>query len=202
MPGKKRLISIVSILLIWSLTPAATDTPADPPGAQENPGQEAPAPSDVPVRPDTGAPAPLFPVPDLDGRSVDVAGLVEGKPALLTFWATWCRPCIDEIPELRTLARTYRRRGFVILGIGLQEGGETPDKQRRMAARQLVNYQLVYDDEGSYQKAWSLQSLPYNVLLDADGHIAWQGELLPGDLDERVRNLIVKARRREGSPQG
>ena len=195
MPDRKRLI--LAALAALALSPLATaQAPADPP--------QAPEPSSPPVAagPAVGGAAPLFEAPDLNGVRVDVTALVAGRPALLSFWASWCQPCIDEIPRLRGLTRTYRDRGFVVLGVGVREGEETPDKQRLMAARQLVNYPLVFDDGGRYQDTWGLVGLPFNVLIDDEGRIVWQGRLLPDDLDERIRALIVESRRRRGTPQG
>jgi peroxiredoxin len=197
----KRFAAVLLIGLVCGLVPAASSTPE---GTPVEPPAPAPPEAASPAagRPAVGSVAPLFTVPDLDGRAVDVRALIQGKPALLVFWASWCRPCIAEIPELRGLAREFRRRGFVILGIGVTEGGESPEAQRQAAARQLVNYQLVHDSGAVYQSAWALEGIPYSVLLDAEGRIAWQGALLPADLDARVRELIVNARQAPGSPQG
>src|SRR2546428_12827780 len=73
------------------------------------------APAQVP--PSIGDRVRLFPVPDLDGRNVDVGSLLQGKVALIAMWASWCQPCISEIPGLRDLATRYRDRGLVVLGV-------------------------------------------------------------------------------------
>lgn len=132
----------------------------------------------------------LFPVPDLNGQTVDLAPLIHGKVALIAMWASWCEGCIEEIPRLRELARSYRDHGLVVVGIGLTQGEETPAKQRHMAARQLVNYLLLFDAEREFQTAYSLRSLPFTLLVGADGKIRWQGAVLPGDLEARVQALL------------
>src|SRR5882672_1883894 len=74
----------------------------------------------APVAPGIGDPVSLFPIPDLDGHTVDVGSRIGGKVALIAMWASWCQPCISEIPGLRDLASKYRDRGLVVLGVGLE----------------------------------------------------------------------------------
>jgi peroxiredoxin len=192
MPGKQRIVPTLLILLVWTFIPAGLA--ADGPDPAESPEPEA-------ARPPLGAQAPTYEAPDLFGQPVDVPRLIKGKVTLVAFWASWCQPCINEIPTLRNLARTYRRRGLVVVGVGVMHGGDTAEKQRQAAARQLVNYQLIFDHEGEYQDAYRLDAVPYSVLLGPDGRISWQGRLLPDDLEEKIRMLIVESRRK-GSPQG
>jgi len=160
-------------------------------------------PSSTPAStpPKTGDSVTLFPVPDLDGRLVDPGLLVHGRAALIAMWASWCQPCISEIPRLRELARTYRDRGLVVLGVGLEQGMDTPAKQLDVAARQLINYQLLFDAKREYQTAYALSSLPFSILVGQDGKIRWQGAILPEDLDARVR-VVLGEIPAAGSPGG
>jgi thiol-disulfide isomerase/thioredoxin len=173
---------LLAALLLLSAVPAIA-RPDSTPGAPS-------APRD---------PARLFKIVDLDGQAVDVASLTYGKVALLAMWASWCQPCIEEIPKLRDLAKLYRDRGLVVVGIGLEQGQDTPAKQRHVAARQLVNYLLLFDSGRVFQSAYGLRSLPFTILVDADGRIAWQGALLPQDLDARIQALLADARRSGGT---
>jgi peroxiredoxin len=146
-----------------------------------------------PPPPAQGEAARLFTVPDLDGQAVDVASITRGKVSLIAMWASWCEPCISEIPRLRDLARAYRERGLVVVGIGLAQGDETPAKQRHAAARHLVNYQLLFDARKEFQKAYGLRSLPFTLLLGPDGGIRWQGPAIPGDIETRIQSLLREA---------
>jgi len=130
---------------------------------------------------------------DLEGQAVDVAFLTRGKVTLIAMWASWCQPCIEEIPRLRDLARVYRDRGLVVVGIGVEQGEDTPAKQRHVAARQLVNYLLLFDAGRSFQTAYDLRSLPFSILVGADGRISWQGNVLPADLEARIQVLLKEA---------
>lgn len=124
---------------------------------------------------------------------VDVPALLKDKVGLVTFWASWCKPCVEEIPKLRDLNEKFRRQGLVVLGIGLQEGGETPAKQRQMAARLLMSYPLVFDQQKEYETAYALHALPLNVLVAADGKVLWKDVALPEDLGTRIESLLRDA---------
>ncbi len=198
MAGFQRKGRIILTVLLAGLLPTATPgtTQAEPPATPPPEAAEG-----LPARPRAGSRAPTFEAPDLFGSSINVPGLIQGKTALVAFWASWCQPCIQEIPHLRSLARTYRERGLVIVGVGVRQGGDTPDKQRKAAAQQLVNYQLVFDEQGIYQSTYALDSLPYTILVDPDGNISWEGNILPDDLEERIKTHIIDSRRR-GLPRG
>ena len=156
------------------------------------------AASTSPAPPASGETALLFDAPDLTGTTVDLHALLKGQVGLVAMWATWCQPCVEEIPRLREIARTYRDKGLVVVGVGLGRGGDTPPKQRQVAARQLVNYLLVFDQDGEYEKGYGLSSLPYTVLVGADGRIRWQGNVLPDDLDARIQATLAESPGRQG----
>jgi peroxiredoxin len=139
---------------------------------------------------------PAFTLPDLDARSVDLSALLSGKVGLVTFWASWCQPCIAEIPALRVVNAQFQTQGLIVLGIGLKQGGDTAPKQRQAAMRNMMDYNLVFDEKDLYQTAFQITSLPLNLLVDATGKIRWRGPGLPEDLRSRVMELL-KERREE-----
>src|SRR6185437_6746954 len=81
-----------------------------------------------------GAPAPPITLTTLDGRQLDTRDL-HGKVVILTFWATWCAPCREELPLLSRYAQRHARNGLVVLGFSL----DTPDKldEVRQVAKRL-----------------------------------------------------------------
>ena len=106
--------------------------------------------------------APDFEVKDSNGQSFRVADY-KGKVVLLNFWATWCGPCKVEIPWFIEFEKTYKDRGFAVLGVSLDDDGWEAVKPYLAARR--VNYRVALGN-------MDIQSLPTSFIIDRDGKIA------------------------------
>lgn len=140
--------------------------------------------------PELPRPAPGFTVRDLDGRAIESSSL-RGKVTLIDFWATWCKPCIANSPELSRLHRDWSARGFQVLGISIDEGGAR--KVRTFLAKHAVDYPVAVDSEKS--PAWErfrVKAVPAAYLLDADGNIVrqWLGRVDPAEVERAIGELI------------
>lgn len=97
-----------------------------------------------------------------------------GQPLVVNFWATWCAPCIKEMPELSRLHDEFASGGIRMLGIAI----DSPTPVREFAARQPVSYPLVVGGlsgtELVRQFGNESAALPFTVLLAADGRIIWR----------------------------
>lgn len=114
-------------------------------------------------------PAPDFELKDAGGKPVRLADY-KGKVVLLNFWATWCGPCKFEIPWFIEFQKTYKDRGFTVIGVSLDEEGWEVVKPY-LEAKQ-VNYPVVIGSEEVDQKYGGIEALPTSFLLDRDGRIA------------------------------
>lgn len=114
-----------------------------------------------------GLSAPAFTLPDLQGRKVSLTSL-RGRPVLVNFFASWCPPCRAEMPELEALAQSHPDC-LQVVGIAQNSGGAPAVSA--FARERGVTYPLLLDD-GSAGASYSVQTLPYSVLIDADGRIA------------------------------
>ena len=108
---------------------------------------------------------------DLEGREWTQAEL-EGRVVLLDFWATWCAPCLAELPQLKDLYRRYEDRGFVLLGIAL----DTIDRRRLRSFlhRQGVGWPQVHEARGTSgdaARAFDVEAVPSTVLVDRSGRV-------------------------------
>jgi thiol-disulfide isomerase/thioredoxin len=110
---------------------------------------------------------------------------------LVDFWATWCGPCLDEIPNIKKVYDQYKDKGFEVIGYNLDENQE--DLQRFFAVQQLPWPTIVSADseqagfESPLAVACGVQSIPFLVLLDAEGKVVAlhvQGEKLAEKLAE------------------
>jgi peroxiredoxin len=118
-----------------------------------------------------GAPAPPITLTTLDGRHIDTRDL-RGKVVILTFWATWCAPCRDELPQLSRYAQRHARDGLVVLAFSL----DTPDKLdqvRAIAKRLSFPVGLLGDPHvPGYGRIWHL---PVNFTIDRNGDLVDNG---------------------------
>jgi thiol-disulfide isomerase/thioredoxin len=139
-------------------------------------------------------------VVDAEGRPVDLSRLALGsnahagdpaaKATLLVFWASWCYPCINEIPVLNEFQRFYGKRGLNILGLGVREGNETLERLKQTAAKNGVSYPLLFDSQGKAQEAFDLSGVPMSALIDASGTVRWIGPALPSDAAARIEAAL------------
>ncbi len=110
-------------------------------------------------------------LPDATGTPLPLARFA-GRPLVVNFWATWCPPCIEEMPELSDLHRDLAPRGLAMLGIGI----DTAAKIAEFAAKSPVSYPLVVAGMGGTEigRRFGNQAgvLPYTVLVGRDGRIA------------------------------
>ncbi len=115
-----------------------------------------------------------FPVPDnltvttTDGSTIDI-GATEGRVQVLNFWATWCAPCLEEIPELNRLHAEYGPETVQVIGIANNQG---PDEVNPFAMRHEISYPIVADSTGRLDDALGpIYVLPTTLVVRPDGRI-------------------------------
>jgi thiol-disulfide isomerase/thioredoxin len=140
-----------------------------------------------------GGTTPDFSSWDLNGKRVSLSELGR-RPVLLTFWATWCTVCRDELPALQGLQDQYRAGGFTVLAVNYRESSN--DRMRQYLAGLHVNLQTVIDPDGAIGAAYGVDvGLPVNVLSDRSGTVAriMIGEVPIAAIDEAVRQAVGPA---------
>lgn len=149
------------------------------------------APAGVAAKPalQAGDPLPALSLPDLDGRPLDLRQHFGGRPLLINVWASWCAPCVEEMPELARFATAQGDTGVQVLGLAL----DTPEDVRRFLLRVPVDYPIVIDTPGPRDASVQLGNhqglLPYSVLFDAQGRLlkAKLGPFARGEIDGWVK---------------
>jgi thiol-disulfide isomerase/thioredoxin len=132
-----------------------------------------------------GEPIPSLQLPDLAGNPVGVSETWSGRPLLINVWASWCGPCIEEMPELQRFSMRQGEAGVQIVGIALDD----PAAVREFLARVPVQYPILIDTPGPADASVRLGNpkgvLPYSVLIGADGRLLKQriGPFAAGELD-------------------
>jgi thiol-disulfide isomerase/thioredoxin len=133
-------------------------------------------------------PMPPFLVNDLDGNVISTAGW-HGKVVLLNFWATWCPPCRDEIPEMIELATRYKDRLQII---GVSQDDASPQEVRAFAKEMGMNYPIVMGSRAFSAEYGGVPALPTSFVINSDGRIVQKHVgLYPIEVYEsEVRSLL------------
>jgi thiol-disulfide isomerase/thioredoxin len=93
----------------------------------------------------------------------------KGKVFVVDFWATWCGPCKEEIPGYVELQKKYGDKGFVIVGVSLDQQG--PPVVKRYAESAKINYPLVMGDDSMVAAFGGIDAIPTTFLIDREGRI-------------------------------
>ncbi len=113
-----------------------------------------------------GKPAPEFQLTDLGGSKVSLSQF-RGKIVLLDFWATWCQPCRESMPEMENLQKKYSSQ-LTLLAINVSEA---PDEVRSFLQRERIHSRVLLDQDGAVSNAYRIMAIPMQVLIDRDGVI-------------------------------
>jgi peroxiredoxin len=123
---------------------------------------------------DVGGIAPDYAALDLDGQSVDLESL-RGRAVLLNIWATWCRPCVKEMPALQRLHERYSDQGLVVVAVSVDNPalimGDASDAVRRFADEYGLTFTLLLDPASSIDSSYPVAGLPMTYLIARDGRI-------------------------------
>lgn len=118
--------------------------------------------------PGSGQPAAPFSLPDLKGDTFDSASL-NGKPAVINFFATWCPPCRGEIPGFVEVYEKYKGQGFVLVGISLDT--DTREKLPAFVEEQKISYPVLLGDPSTARAYGGVSAIPTTFFIGKDGAI-------------------------------
>ena len=112
-----------------------------------------------------------------------------GKVVLINFWASWCRPCIEEMPSIQRLAAGMRGKPFAIVAVNV---GELSQRVQAAATRLKIDFTVLLDSDSAVFRSWGGSVLPTSYVLDKNGRVRYVG-VGPLDWDAvDVVKLLVK----------
>jgi cytochrome c biogenesis protein CcmG/thiol:disulfide interchange protein DsbE len=137
-----------------------------------------------------GEAAPDFSRTDMSGHLVRLADY-RGKLLLLNFWASWCAPCLNEMPKFSDWQRTYGARGFQVIGVSMDDDAAPVE---RLLVRKPAGYPILMGDAKFGELFGGVMGLPLTYLIDTQGRIAgrYQGESDLSKMEARIRTLLPR----------
>jgi cytochrome c biogenesis protein CcmG/thiol:disulfide interchange protein DsbE len=136
-----------------------------------------------------GSAAPPLTLISLDGDHIDSQSL-KGKVVILTFWATWCEPCREELPLLSRFYERHRQDGLEVLGFSLDDASDMDDVKKVARTLQFPVGLLGSAYAGGYGRVWHL---PVNFTIDRQGRLADNGwtDDSPVWTEERLNRVVL-----------
>jgi len=182
------IVRVISLILILLFLLGAAGCSGANDGAQENAGDSAPANIDDSAQesPDCGGPTGNdqgsgaannsvlnLTLNDLDGDPIDLSGFL-GEIVVLNFWASWCPPCRQEMPELNELDKEFKESGAaVLITVNLTDGQrETMETARQFIDDGGYGFTVLIDDQGLLSRQFNISAIPQTFIIDRSGNIS------------------------------
>ncbi len=135
-----------------------------------------------------GVAAPAFTLPTADGQPVSLADY-RGRVILVNFWATWCPPCVAELPTLNAFYQARQAEGFVVIAVNDQE---TPAAVQAFVSENHLSFPVALDRNETVMAAYDVRALPVSIIIDRAGNIRTihRGEISAEQLAEKINPLL------------
>ena len=142
--------------------------------------------------PALGSKAPDFTLRSSSGKNLKLSEY-RGQVIMLNFWATWCAPCREEMPQLNRLYEQYRRGGFVLLGVNIDD---KPKAAEDLAQQLKLTFPVLFDADKQVSRRYDVDAMPSTLLIDRDGNVQYihRGYRagVEKQYEEKLRELLRK----------
>lgn len=139
-----------------------------------------------------GSIAPNFSLKTLDGKQVDLKDY-RGKKIIVNFWATWCPPCREEMPEMERFYKDYKNQDVEILAVNLEYSEPNTEKVSKFVQEYKLSFPIPLDEKNTIGKQYRAVSIPTSYFIDEEGMVS-TSHIGPMDY-EFMKNEINKMNR-------
>ena len=134
--------------------------------------------------------APAFTVTALDGSRFTLDAM-EGRVVLVDFWATWCEPCMEELPQMKKIAKDFAGQPLVVLSISWDDN---ESKWRDFIAKNQMTWLQYRDSDHKLATAFEIDEIPHYFTIDSDGVLTAEVLGSGNDVEGKLKKLVAKAK--------
>lgn len=120
----------------------------------------------------TGRKAPDFNLEDIDGNTVNLKASIGKGPILLSFWATWCKPCIEEMVEVQKTYEEFSEKGLILYAISI-DNEKSASKVKPLVKSKKYTFPVLLDPNSDAARKYYAQAIPFVALIDKKGTIVY-----------------------------
>jgi thiol-disulfide isomerase/thioredoxin len=117
----------------------------------------------------SSGPAPAFQLSGRNGKAIDLSQF-KGQVVMINFWATWCKPCRDEMPLLEDIYKKYKPMGFTLVGVNVEPDAKDAEAWLGKLAKP-VSFPIAFDTDSKVSKMYKVAVMPSTVFVDRKGNI-------------------------------
>lgn len=141
---------------------------------------------------------PSVEIKKITGESFNTTGISnDGKPMIISFWATWCKPCVQELTAISEVYEEWQKEtGVKVIAVSTDDSRNSARVTPFVNARNWA-YEVYLDPNGDFKRALNVNNIPHTFLVNGKGEIVWQhNSYTPGDEDE-LYELLKKVAKGE-----
>lgn len=146
----------------------------------------------IPIHAQRGGTLPELTIQTLQGRDVNTNTLEnEGKPFVVSFWATWCRPCIKELNAIDEIYEDWKDYGFKLIAVSTDDARTRPNVLPMVSGRGW-DYEFYIDENGDFRRAMGVNLVPHTFILNGKGEIVYQHTSFSDGMEWEMFDLLIE----------